>query len=95
MTADILPPQNIRQRNVGFLQVPVPGFLPPRYGRYHRLVRTPHRAAPAAPDRAAVDLAPVDDAILTLLAKRLARALLLDADDEAGPDTTGRSSRPA
>jgi len=52
-------------------------------------------AAPAAPNRAPADLAPVDDVILALLAKRLARALMLDADDEAEPDTTGRRSRPA
>jgi len=60
-------------------------------------VSSEHRtdAAPAAPNRAPADLAPVDDVILALLATRLARALLLDADDEAGPDTTGRSSRPA
>lgn len=79
------------------------GFCRWQYlGSYHpdmvdTTASSEHRtdAAPAAPDRAAVDLAPVDDAILTLLAKRLARALMLDADDEAGPDTTGRSSRPA
>jgi hypothetical protein len=77
------------------------GFCRCQYlGSYHpdmvdTTASSEHRTAPAAPDRAAVDLAPVDDAILTLLAKRLARALLLDADDEAGPDTTGRSSRPA
>ena len=94
MTADILPLKNKCQHNVGFLQVRFcvsynPNMVDPA-------ATPPHRtdAIPASRTDPRERLASLDDALLILLAKRLAHALLNETVDTIDRERSEISSRP-